>query len=271
MALSSSLVSFPSVTYGIPLTEPAEGEALSEAELIAQASQMSSSQDDPELNGLVSKHIDLKVGVKVLLTRNIDMKEQQCLVNGSRGEVMGFVSSADLVQTAVDELQRFAELKARLQEDGKPCIWIDTVIAKIEKQKAALQFFTRLPRIKFQSIGHSTTHHIKTVVPNMFEVRNCEQYKFRLQLPLRLGYAATVHKSQGTSLDSTHLSNAGRPQFEYGQVYTALGRVPLGRTDLIATHSIWHICRSTGNRLFIEMISRQLHIVYDHGTGVLSK
>jgi uracil-DNA glycosylase len=44
------------------------------------------------------------------------------------------------------------------------------------------------------------------------------------QIPLRVAYAITIHKSQGASIDSA-IVDIGRNTFEYGQAYVALSRV----------------------------------------------
>lgn len=133
--------------------------------------------------------LSLSVGAQVMLLVNMDVKRG--LVNGSRGVVT-----------------RFLECKT-LNSKGE------------EKVRYR-------PIIKFGAAGQSEIGNAEktemAVDRHGYEIKDGKYLIATIyQIPLKLAYAVTVHKSQGMTLDSAIINLRG--VFEYGQAYVALSRV----------------------------------------------
>jgi ATP-dependent DNA helicase PIF1 len=160
-------------------------------------------------NMMAPKAIELKVDAQVMLIKNLD----ETLVNGSLGKVIGFSD------------ERTFEMGGANGSDDE-----DSGMSKAKKK---LNSFSRDPDLtssagrKFpvvQFISANGTPRVILCQPEEWKVElpNGEVQARRLQIPLILAWALSIHKAQGQTLERVTV-NLGKV-FEKGQAYVALSR-----------------------------------------------
>lgn len=140
-----------------------------------------------ELDYPTEAELILKVGCRVMVLCNMHKpKEGFWYVNGDCGEVL-------------DIIEDYEQSKVKVKFDNGNVCWISCREWKNMKYVLETDKFSGKKVIRQEEIGSF------------------------MQMPLRLAYATTIHKSQGMTLDSIDI-HLGNGCFAHGQLYTALSR-----------------------------------------------
>ena len=179
----------------------------------------------PETDYPTESCLELTVGARVMVLCNLRRDGVLECVNGDVGVVIGFgVEDENIVEVRLDN-GRNIQLERYTWEKG-----VYSYDADLDKGTSV---------IKQNIIGSFS------------------------QIPLRLAYAITIHKSQGLSFNSVYL-RLGRGCFDHGQLYTALSRCrtlsglqidrPVTSEDLIIDESVVRFHSELDKRQHIEPI-----------------
>ena len=144
-----------------------------------------------ETGGLHSE-LKLAIGARVMLTTNVDVSDG--LVNGARGEVAHIVTNTDQAVTSV--------------------------LVKFDNNQVGLKTIQLSPyRSRFNDAVPISKHEV------VFLAKGKKGSEItRLQFPLTLAWATTIHKVQGLTLDEIVVDMKGG-RFSAGQAYVAFSRV----------------------------------------------
>jgi ATP-dependent DNA helicase PIF1 len=134
----------------------------------------------------VEETVRFKVGTLVMCTVNLDVEAGIC--NGAQGIIVDFVES-----DALNEMPVALKSGAKHMNDKM------------------------VPLVRF---ANGATRRID------YKLNQCDEYPVVVvaQIPLRLAWALTIHKMQGSTVDMAEM-DIGKTVFEYGQTYVALSRV----------------------------------------------
>ena len=166
-------------------------------------------------NFMAPEKLTLKKGAQVMLIKNIDSS----LVNGSLGRVQSFMDESTFHVYKDDE-----ETFLRAQEPGEDSEGSAAARAKINQMryKNGGEVPRYWPMVRFHMPDGSYRELLCQPEEWKVENQNGEITARRVQVPLILAWALSIHKAQGQTLSRVKV-DLGKV-FERGQAYVALSR-----------------------------------------------
>ena len=171
-------------------------------------------------NFMAQEKLSLKKGAQVMLIKNIDAQ----LVNGSLGKVVAFMDES----TATFYKDNEEDFMSAHREDGTEEEAEKNAAARKKFQEAKMRAEqegkkTKLfPMVRFTLADNTVRMMLMQPEEWKTEAPGGEIVAKRIQVPLILAWALSIHKAQGQTLERVKV-DLGKV-FEKGQAYVALSR-----------------------------------------------
>ena len=171
-------------------------------------------------NFMAQETLSLKKGAQVMLIKNIDSQ----LVNGSLGKVIAFMDEG-MFSFYKDDEEDFMRVH-REDKDGEDAEKNAAARKKFQEAKAKAELEgkkSRLyPMVRFTMADNTVRTLLCQPEEWKTEAPGGEIIAKRVQVPLILAWALSIHKAQGQTLERVKV-DLGKV-FEKGQAYVALSR-----------------------------------------------
>jgi len=183
-----------------------------------------------ELKRPLCKHNGVEATVLKTLNKDVNMMNKNCLLK-LRKPIQTYVAIDSGEEPFLSRLKKTCNAEARLELcEGAQVMLVRNISTTAKlcngSRGVVTGFHSGLPQVQFIALENPIS--VDIVKWSLTERRRVDEQltyvdvAYRMQIPLKLAFAATIHKAQGLTLEKTSISLSN--VFESGQAYVALSR-----------------------------------------------